>query len=164
MKKDYKISATYITITTQILVSYQTKPKSKSVWIRNECFTHWGGSSRGSEDVRALILNRLSRCEHGTLISQRIDLFSSSACLRPFTGDCDVCEASAASSHDWKYLYLSLFSLRSHPYAKTHAGKAKSDTAFKFPKTAMPTYSHRQRKAHTSVSDPIDRRAYLINK
>ncbi len=58
---------------------------------------------------------------------------------------------------------LSVQSLRSHPVLK-HMLAKQNLTAFKFPKTAMPTYSHRQRKAYTSVSNPIDRRAYLINK
>lgn len=61
-------------------------------------------------------------------------------------------------------IYTSLFKVSALTLMLKHMLAKQNLTAFKFPKTAMPTYSHRQRKAYTSVSNPIDRRAYLINK
>lgn len=77
-----------------------------------------------------LILNTLSRCEHGALISQRIDLFSSSACLRPFLGDWLFARLlrPRADVPQLESIPLPVQSFRSHPYAITHAGKAKIDS------------------------------------
>lgn len=126
-------------------------PKKKNICIDTQpidsssknLLSTWLGSSVYSQDVsgrntlmsEVWYLTHSAGCEHGALISQTIDLFWSSACLRQFLGDWLLFARLLRPRADIPQLEsipLPVQSFRSHPYAITHAGKAKFDSVHIF--------------------------------